>query len=105
MSWPLAWMLYAVFGPFNVPVGRFTFQPAMAFCTSFNPRCSALSRSGSTWTRTAYFCDPQTLTCATPETMEMRWATTVSAYVSTYHMGSEGLVTASIMMGWSAGLN
>ncbi len=34
----------------------------------------------------------------------MRCATSVSAYLLISHMGSVRLVTANIMMGWSAGL-
>ena len=39
----------------------------------------AASCRGSTSTRTAYFCEPKTLTCATPLTIEMRCATLVCA--------------------------
>src|SRR5947199_7466048 len=104
MSCPLAWTLYAVLGPYRVPVGRFTFHPFNAAVTSFMPRCLALSLSGSICTRTAYFCDPQTFTCATPDTMEIRCAIRVSANLLISHIGCVELVTASIMMGWSAGL-
>ena len=38
--------------------------------------------------RTAYACEPLTVTWATPLTMEMRWATRFSAYSSTFDKGS-----------------
>ncbi len=53
--------------------------------------------------RTAYFCDPYTCTCATPLTMEMRWAIRVSPYSSRVDSGSVGEVRATYRMGWSAG--
>ena len=46
-------------------------------------RCRATaSARGSSWMRTAYFCAPNTCTCATPFTVEMRCASVVSAYSS-----------------------
>ena len=42
--------------------------------------------SGSTWTRTAYFAAPCTVTCDTPFTIEMRGARMSSAYSSTFVM-------------------
>ena len=46
------------------------------------------SASGSSCTRTAYFCAPLTWTWATPLTIEMRWAMRVSAYSSSVHGGT-----------------
>src|SRR5260370_881074 len=43
------------------------------------PMLWAFSLSGSTCTRTAYFCEPCTCTCDTPLTIEMRGASTGSA--------------------------
>jgi len=37
---------------------------------------------GSSWMRTAYLAAPNTFTCATPSTIERRWAMNVSAYSS-----------------------
>ena len=58
-----------------VPVGRFEFALLMALATSSMPIERAASSRGSTSTRTANFCDPKMLTCATPLTIEMRCAT------------------------------
>ena len=52
------------------------------------PMPRAASLSGSTCTRTAYFCAPKTCTRETPLTMEMRCASRVSAYSLTVYMGS-----------------
>ena len=52
------------------------------------PMLRAASLSGSTCTRTAYFCAPNTCTRETPLTMEMRCASSVSAYSFTVYMGS-----------------
>ncbi len=38
--------------------------------------------------RTAYFAEPKTCTCATPLTVESRWARNVSAYSSRVASGS-----------------
>jgi hypothetical protein len=43
------------------------------------PMPRVASARGSSWMRTAYFCEPYTSTCATPDTVEMRWATIVVA--------------------------
>src|SRR5262245_4155829 len=45
-------------------------------------------RAGSAWILTAYFCAPKTFTCATPDSVEMRCARSVSAYSSTWLIGS-----------------
>ena len=52
------------------------------------------SASGSSCTRTAYFWLPNTCTCATPLTIEMRCAIIVSAYSSTCDSGSVGETSA-----------
>ena len=59
--------------------------------------------SGSTCTRTAYFWDPYTSTCATPFTVEMRWAMLTSAYSSTSDSGSVEELTPRKRIGESAG--
>src|SRR5512143_1963195 len=97
-------MLKARCGPCNVPVGRLTFHLLKALSTSLIPICLAASLSGSTCTRTAYLVEPKTLTWATPVTMEIRCAISVSAYSSSVQSGKVGDVRASIMMGESAGL-
>ena len=51
--------------------------------TSSMPICRVASAFGSSWARTANFCEPNTDTCATPLTMDIRWAIMVSAYSST----------------------
>jgi hypothetical protein len=67
------------------------------------PICARELR-GSSSTRTAYFCAPNTCTCATPLTIEMRCAIVVSAYSSSVDSGSVFEVSARIQTGWSAGL-
>ena len=47
MSWPVAWMLKAWFGPHRVPVGRLTLLSARAFCTSSMPMPSVAIALGS----------------------------------------------------------
>jgi len=47
------------------------------------PMPRVVSARGSSWTRTAYFWEPNTCTCATPVIVEMRWARFVCAYSST----------------------
>jgi hypothetical protein len=61
----------------------FTLLRESACSTSSRPIPRVVSARGSTWTRTAYFCEPKTWTCATPVTVEMRWARFVCAYSST----------------------
>jgi len=52
----------------------------MARATSSIPISRAASFCGSSWMRTARFCAPYTFTWATPETIEIRCAISVSAY-------------------------
>ncbi len=69
-------------------MGRLVLLEEMARWTSSMPMLWLASWSGSTWTRTAYFCSPKTWTRETPSTIEMRCASMVSAYWSTVYMGS-----------------
>jgi hypothetical protein len=59
-----------------------TFAAAIAWATWSIPIILDASCCGSTSTRTANFCDPNTLTCATPVTMDRRWASRFWAYRS-----------------------
>ena len=77
---------------------------ATAFRRSSRPMPFDASASGLAWMRTAYFCAPNTLTCATPESCEMRCAMSVSAYSSTTESGSVADESAANSTGWSAGL-
>jgi hypothetical protein len=63
-----------------MPVGRLTLPFSTARTTSSIPIRRAVSCWGSSWIRTAYFCDPNTSTWATPATVERRWDRKVSAY-------------------------
>src|SRR2546422_6435300 len=65
-----------------MPVGRFTLPAAMPPATSSIPMPRVASALGSSWMRTAYLAAPYTCTCATPLTVERRWAMKVSAYSS-----------------------
>ena len=74
--------------PQSVPVGRLTLPFWTAVETSSIPMFRAASCWGSSWIRTAYFCEPYTCTCATPSMVESRWARNVSAYSSSCGSGS-----------------
>src|SRR5688572_33322333 len=54
--------------------------------------------------RTAYFCEPNTLTCATPLTIEMRCATLDCASSSSAESGSVLDRMTMKKIAWSAGL-
>ena len=73
-----------------MPVGRFTLALLIALATSSMPMLCAASLRGSTSTRTAYFAAPNTFTCATPLTIEIRCAIVDSAYSSMSDSGSVG---------------
>ena len=64
----------------------------------------AANAFGSTCTRTAYFWAPKTRTCATPVRLEMRCASSVSAYSSTADSGRLAELSARNSTGESAGL-
>src|SRR5258708_29766519 len=68
------------------------------------PIWRAASCVGSRSTRTAYFCAPNTFTCATPVTIEIRCARTVSAYRSTCASGSVSELRVRNRTGKSEGL-
>ncbi len=70
-----------------MPVGTFTLPFCTAVATSSIPMLRAESCCGSSWMRTAYFCEPYTCTCATPSTVDSRWARNVSAYSSSCDNG------------------
>ncbi len=53
--------------------------------------------------RTANFCAPKMLTCATPFSVEIRWATLISAYSLISDSGSVGELSARNRIGMSAG--
>ena len=76
---PLVFSVKACRVPCSVPVGEFGFQFAMAWLTSLMPIFLLTSLSGSSCTRTAYLVAPDTCTCDTPLTIEMRGAMMVSA--------------------------
>jgi len=61
------------------------------------------SAVGFACTRTAGFCPPLMLTSPTPDTCDIFCASTVSAMSSTWLSGSVSLVSASVMIGASAG--
>ncbi len=79
------------------------FQSLMAVPTSSRPIWCAASLLGSTCTRTAYLADPNTCTCATPETIETRCATIVSAYSSRSESRIVDEVTKKLRIGVSPG--
>ena len=87
-----------------VPVGRLEFALEIAPATSSMPIDRAASSRGSTSTRTANFCDPKMLTCATPLTIEIRCATWDCAISSS--IASDNVDDRRTMkkIDWSAGL-
>ena len=99
ISWPFACTVYALSVPQRTPVGRFTLLVEMALTTSSMPIFRTASACGSSWMRTAYFCEPYTCTCATPETIEMRCARYVSPYSSSWESGRVLEVSARYRMG------
>src|SRR6185312_2219478 len=62
-------------------------QYAETFMAQRIPICRWARAFGSSCTRTAYFDEPNTFTCATPDTIEMRCAMNVSAYWSSVDIG------------------
>src|SRR5205823_3802249 len=88
ISWPVACSVNDLCGPVMLPVGVFTFQARSAASTSLMPICREASDRGFSCAWTAYFWLPSTCTCATPLTIEMRWAMRVSAYSSSVHGGT-----------------
>ena len=86
-SWPLVWTVNALLLPQSTPLGMFGFAASMAAATSSMPMPRLASCRGSTCTRAAYFAEPPTFTAATPLTVEMRCAITVSAYSSSCDSG------------------
>src|SRR6185312_17304943 len=103
ISWPVACSVYDLCGPISVPAGTLTFQLRSAVSTSLMPIWRDASACGSSCAWTAYFWLPSTCTWATPLTIEMRWATRVSAYSSSVHGGSVVDVMTRYRIGWSAG--
>ncbi len=99
MSWLLARTVSVRSGANIVPVGVLSLPLAMAVASSSRPRLWAASCRGSASMRTAYLAAPYTWTCATPATIEMRWAMVDSAYSSTVQIGSVGERSASSTTG------
>jgi len=75
----------------------------MACATWSIPIIRDASCCGSTSTRTANFCDPNTFTWATPVTIERRWASRFCAYRSSCGSGSVGELSVRNSTGESAG--
>jgi hypothetical protein len=93
-----------VFSPKMVPVGRFELALCTADATSSMPIEREASSRGSTSMRTAYFCEPNTFTCATPLTIEMRCPMVDCAISSRVESGSVGERRMMKKIDWSAGL-
>ena len=68
----------------------------IAYCNRIGMPMPRVARAfGSSWIRTAYFCEPKTWTWATPEIVEIFWAIIVSPYSSSCESGSEGEVNTA----------
>ena len=93
-SWPLARICTDCRYPSSRPVGWLTLWAASAARTSSSVMPRLASSRGSSRTRSAYFCAPNTCTCEMPSTLEMRCAIIVSAYSSTIDSGSVGELSA-----------
>ena len=104
-SWPSERMVRALSGPHSTPVGRLTLPEPIAPAAWSMPTPREASACGSSCTRTAYFWEPKTFTCATPATVEMCCARKVSAYSSSRESGSWSEVSARYRMGESAGFD
>ena len=87
-----------------VPVGRFELALATALATSSMPIDRAASSRGSTSIRTAYFCEPNTSTWATPDSIDSRCAIVCCAYSSIIDNGSVADRSTSRITDWSPGL-
>ena len=74
--------------PSMLPTGWLTLAAAIACCNPSMPMPRACSRPGSARMRTARFCEPKTLTWATPGSVDRRCASWVSAYSLTVVMGT-----------------
>ena len=94
-SWPFESIVKIRVRLSSWPDGRLTFCACTALCTSSMPMPRAASCDGSSWIRTAYFCEPYTTTCATPGTIEIRCARRVSPNSSTSDIGSVSEVSIS----------
>ncbi len=86
-SCPFVCTVSALLFPQSTPLGMFTFAALMASATSSMPMPRLASWRGSTCTRVAYLAAPPTFTAATPLTVEIRCAITVSAYSSSCDSG------------------
>ncbi len=99
----MAWIVRVWLGPYSTPVGRSTFSDRTAAATRLMLSPRVASWSGSSWMRTAYLPEPNTETCATPSTIESRWAMVVSPYSSSCWSGSTFEVSAIMRIGADAG--
>ena len=102
--WSLASMVEARRGPSRLPLAEFTLAWVMAVRMSASVRFFWASALGFTCTRTAGRSPPESVTRPTPVICEIFCARRVSARSSSFVMGSVSLVSASVMMGGSAGL-
>src|SRR5438067_2342555 len=76
----------------------------MAFATYDTPMPRDASCCGTSCTRTAYFAEPNTPTCATPSTIDKRCAMVVSAYSSSCVIDNTFDVNARKRIGADDGL-
>ena len=104
LSWRLAWTVSVWRGPSSVPIGELALALRSAFAMSSMVRLRAVSDSGLTRMRTAYFFLPLILTCATPGSVESTGEIRLSAKLFSSESGIEGDVRVRKMMGESAGL-
>ena len=103
-NWSLASMVDARVGPSKLPFAWLVLAFAIAVRMSSSARPSAAIAFGFTWMRTAGRWPPDRLTRPTPGSCEIFCAIRVSTRSCTFGSASVFDVTASAMIGVSAGL-
>ena len=104
LSWSLASMVDARYGPSKLPFAWLVFALAIDVRTSSSDRPYAASAFGLTWIRTAGRWPPLMLTRPTPGSCEIFCATRVSAMSCSFVSGSVFEESARVRIGVSAGL-
>ena len=97
--WPVAWIVSVLSRPYSTPVGSITLLLRICAATWLTPIPRLASLDGSSCTRTAYFAEPNTFTCATPSIIDKRCAMVVSAYSSISWTDSSLDVSVILMIG------
>ena len=105
VSWSLALIEYACVGPSKLPFGELMFALLMVVRRSSMFRPYLASARGLNCTRTEGRWPPEMLTTPTPGSCAIFWARRVKLKSSASMRFKVFEVTASVMIGASAGLN